>query len=1125
MTLLLSFWLASMMGLDPSKSLHHYVHESWQAKEGLPQNSVRSLWQTRDQYIWVATQEGLARFDGSRFVVFHKHNTPGLANHDIRALYEDRNGIFWIGNRAGHLFRSQPHIESLNLQKIESEIAQAPIKVIREDGDGTLWVGTESQGLFHLEKGVLRQYVDGPRYISDLFLDSHGLLWAASEDRGLGCLENGTWRWFGLERGLHDLDISSLLVDSRGRLWLGTEFRGIQMFDDTEALTKGKGASSVLTREQGLSGNQITALFEDRNGTIWVATVGEGITRITTDPNGQGRAALRLTAHPDPFPLTNGHVYSFLEDLEGNLWLGTIGGGLNRFSDGFMTALTRRDGLSNNMIWVARHDPKGGVWIGSDDATLHHVNGDAITDYTHRLLPDGALAQSVLRDRRGHLWIATDGDGVVHFDGETVTRFTEESHGLAEDYVNTLHDHSDGSMWIGTYEKGISVYRDGRFTTIDKDAGLPHNNITDIEQDAQGRIWVSTGRGLAVEKGDGWRIWTKQDGLPANQFFLIYRDSRDHLWLSTESAGLVRFRGNRFDVFRTRDGLFADTVFQIIEDRDRGLWFTSNYGIYHLAMDQFDRYLRGDIDTLPFESFDRSDGMQSVECNDIGPSSGCMDNEGIIWVPTIMGVVRFDPERARPVPESLKVVIEEVSYERGRPKPGKHPVFPAGSHHFQLHFTALNFVKSRNLAFRYRMEPYDRDWVEAGTNRVAYYSHLPPGDFRFRVAARLPGGAWHEAATPYVFRLSPFIYQRPVFYLALLLVFLLLGYLAHLWRIRNHQRQRRELEQTVAARTTELTAMNEEMARVNRQLAESARLAGMAQIATDLLHNIGNALNSALTSAELMSDRYHDPAVSRLLARIDKLTQDEAAHLGSFILDSKQGRNLPSALRDMCDVLEEARSEVDLELRLFLRQVAHITDIVNNQKELNNQHRAYEEADLNLLIEDVLQMHANLIRAENIELVEDLQPLPLVRIFKSEFMQIIANLVKNACEAIHLHQGRQRHVLTVRTQSKPDGFVTILISDTGEGIKPDDRDKLFQYGFTTKKQGHGFGLHYCAKVVEEMKGRLEVISAGPNRGTQFRVVLPIDTETHPVERPLAQSETGESQPSGFTPQGHHEKPA
>lgn len=1100
MSALVLFLITTSWALNPDRALHHYVHRQWQIQDGLPQNSVRVMCQDNHGYLWIGTQEGLVRFDGVSFRIWHKYNSPALTNQDFRALALDNQGRLLAANRAGQLLRMQDE----TLVSLLEEPLEAPIRALTTLDDGRLLIGTEGLGLL-IKTGRTVTPIKSPAFITTLVKIDGELILAGSEKAGIGIFKNGEWTWKGVPEGLRANHITCVMLDQAGSLWLGSQDAGLQIFPSLGGFLQGRKRSMILDQRIGLESLMISAIEQDRDRNVWVASQDNGLIRVRLD-----RAAVdqnwtvvtriedfpgRLDIFTNPFPITGKRLASIFEDHEGNMWFGTVGRGLHMLSDGSITTFTERDGLADRMIWIITPDPRGGMWMTFENGTLQHWYAGKLTDYTQRLLPKGATVNDMLRAGDGSLWLGTDGYGLIRDYNGKVTRFQPKDSDISESWVTCLQEDIEGRIWIGTYENGIDVFdpRTERFTKIRQENGLPDNLIFDLEPDRHGRMWVATGQGLTAEDENGdWQVFDKSKGLPTNQFFLIKRDSRGDLWLTTETRGVVRFRNQRFEQFTVENGFFTDTPFQIVEDRDKHLWFSSNYGISRIRLRDFDLLADGQIERLPSQAFDTNDGMKSVECNFVGPASGGRDQQDHIWFPTINGAVRADLRALRKTEIDLPVHVAGATYGGATPIL-RGATLPAGAANFSLHYSAPHFQLSDKITFRYRLKPIDDDWVEAGNRRVANYSHLPHGKYEFSVQARLPGGAWAANREPFRFTLDAFTYQKPWFIVLSIGLLLAGNATVFRWRSFHLEQRRKNLERQVEARTRELAAMNEEVLLVNRQLAESARLAGMAESATNLLHNVGNALNSALTSAELMIENIQDEAGARLLNRIETLVEKNQ-HDPDYFAANDMGKRLPSALTEVSQILIDTRREAVHELQSFTRNIEFIGEILANQETFDQEHRPIEAVDINLLVEDALQMNGNLIRNGNIELIEDFETLPLVHLCKSDFLQIVSNLVKNACEAIAMNPADQEPRLTVRTTLQEQGWVALIIKDSGVGVEPEHLQKLFQYGFTTKPKGHGFGLHYCANVLKAMGGDIAVSSDGKGKGTTFTLLFPAEIE-------------------------------
>jgi signal transduction histidine kinase len=459
-------------------------------------------------------------------------------------------------------------------------------------------------------------------------------------------------------------------------------------------------------------------------------------------------------------------------------------------------------------------------------------------------------------------------------------------------------------------------------------------------------------------------------------------------------------------------------------------------------------------------------------------------------------------------------------------------VVPPGNGELEFHFDALSFSAPTKVQIQYRLEGYDQDWVDAGDRRLAYYTNLKPGKYDFQVIAANADGVWNRTGDAINIELRPHYYQT--FWFRLLGGVLALAALggSYAWRIRHlmHkqrslQKNRELLEAEVANRTRELAtanaslqrdeaqltqktqALEKEIAerkhmeleneRVHRELLAKSRQAGMAEIATNVLHNIGNVLNSVNVSASLVVDNVKQ-ARAASLAKVAAMLREHEQDLGTFITTDAKGRQLPGYLGQLADKMLADQKTTARELDLLLKNIEHIKDVVTMQQSYARVSGVAEMVSIGELVEDGLRMSADALARHNVQVVREFEDVPPINLDKHRILQILVNLIRNAKHACQ-DSGRAGRRLTVRV-TNGEGRIKISVTDNGVGIAPENLARIFSHGFTTRKDGHGFGLHSGALAAKEMGGSLTARSDGPGQGATFTLELPqITTAIGPSE--------------------------
>ncbi|MCP4898035.1 MAG: diguanylate cyclase [bacterium] len=793
---------ASALALDPDKSLTQYIHESWQMDRGLPQNSVLAIEQTSDGYLWLGTFGGLARFDGVRFEVFNRTDTPKLTQTGVWALREDRRGKLWIGTNGGGLLCRDRG--TFSVYSVEDGLSNNHIGTLLEDSNGGLWIGTWD-GVTYLKDGVFTAYTSAsglPRgAVWDLAEDDEGAIWVAIDGGGVSRIADGEISVFDTTNGLPTMAIRSLMWDaSEGVLLAGTL--------DASVICYRNESWQPLSSLGGMP-TDVREIFKDRDGNLWIGTGHSGLFRLS-----QGR--MEVISEEDG--LTDRTIEILHEDREGSLWIATYRGGLNRLRDGQFLTYTEREGLSEDRARSVFTDSTGGVWIGTagGGANCFHDGQAEVVSIREGLSGDQILSFGESRD--GAVWIGTNGNGLNRWQDGEVTTF-DTSNGLSDNIIRAVSEDHDGNIWVGTNRNGVDIIRvDGLIEHLTTADGLSSDSIYVLLQDSSGMMWIGTyDGGLNRYHQGSIESFGVAEGLSSAFVWSLTEDEKrpGAIWIGT-NRGLNRYEGGGFSSYTVQDGLHDDTVFSVLDDSQGHLWMSSNRGIFSVSKAHLEAFDRGALKRISCVSYGRSEGMRTFGCNGPSAPAGAKDRAGRMWFPTTKGVVIVRPGDLPTndvIPPVLieRLVVDDVDIDVDT---GSPIVLEPGARRFVVHYTGLSLLAPEKVRFRFRLDGLHDQWIEAGARREAYFDSLAPSRYTFRVIACNNDGLWNETGAALEFVLLPHFYQTRLFYAACGLGAFLLGTGVVMGRVRQLKRRERVLSRLVAERTQELARANEELERL-----------------------------------------------------------------------------------------------------------------------------------------------------------------------------------------------------------------------------------------------------------------------------------------------------------------------
>ncbi len=815
---------STRLGLSPQKSISQYQCDVWKKNDGLPQNSISAIIQTTDGFIWLATPEGLTRFDGLQFKTYNTNNTPAFETSSILSIYEDKQKRLWIGTNNGGLICYQNG--KFIRYSTEDGLADNSITCISEDAEQQLWVGTH-KGLCKWTGSRFKIFSarDGlsSRDITALSLGKNGILWIGTS-RGVSMYQKGKFEDYSRNKIIFiNKYITSIAEDSQNMLWIGSQ-SGLVRYDQKNNQYK------IYRISEGFNDDYVTKIFLDSRNTLWIGSQSGGISRIT-DAQRQ-KDSIQFEAFTVREGLSSNSISDIFEDYEGSLWIGLNRGGLNRLRDGKFTNYTSSEGLSDNVTNCLYQSKEGDIWIGTTGGGVNRFkNGKFIQVFDKENGLSSNYVRSITQDTNGNIWVATYGGGVNVItlkpkQSENNIKQFNSNDGLAGDIARVLLQDEKGAVWIGT-KTGLSKFQNEKFYNYTRQIGLSDNSIMCLSKDKKGNIWVGTENGgvNCIRPDQNIITYKQRNGIANNLVFTIYEDTKGNIWIGTK-GGLSRIKDGKITSIFARDGLANDDIHSIIEDDKGRMWFSSNNGIFWVEKQALDSFLDARQNgnepktKLQCTLYQEEEGMKSSDCATSAQPSVLKDQQGRLWYPTTEGLAVIHPLQIKInyIPPSL--AIKTLIADNQEYLPSQEIRLKAGNNKIEIDFAALSFLAPARIQYQYRLlgSSYQEEWIKAGNKREAYYTNLPPGKYRFEMKASNNDGIWSEQSQSIEFYIAPFFYQTWAFYILMALAIITTGFLIYYWRIRALEQSKKALEKSVDERTQKIQAQYQEITQQAREL-------------------------------------------------------------------------------------------------------------------------------------------------------------------------------------------------------------------------------------------------------------------------------------------------------------------
>lgn len=1055
---------------------------------GLSQNHIMCILQDSRGFIWLATRDGLNRYDGYQFTIYKhdRNDSTSISNNFITGILEDKNGDLWISTRGGGLNKYNKETNRFssfrNDPKNSNSLSSDLLSGIASDDKGNIWISSEDGGVNYLEPSTNKftRYANDPsndQTLSDnntrfVYIDRQQNLWVGTYGGGLNMFDRKTGKF---TRYMHDAknkasignnNVRVAFEDSHDQLWVGLVGAGLELFDRKT----GKFRHFVQnTRDPfSISANNIAALGEDLNGNIWVGTENGGINILDYHTK-----QFHHYQHDeiDNKSLSHNSVYSIYKDSYGNIWVGTFAGGVNILSKDInrfdhYKHTSDPNSLNHNNVLSLCESRNGKIWIGTDGGGLNLFDPlkKKFTFYTHDPKNSNSICGNyvlnVCEDSRGNVWVGTWGDGITVFNPQTgnYRHYKNKAGDLSSVSSNNawvIFEDRERNIWVGTYGGGLNLYDPSHNSFIcfdDSTSSSVIKQIYSIAEDEDGNLLLGT-------DGGGLRIFNKRtktftryiheegkNSLSDNRINYLYRDKLGNFWINT-MAGLnyLDTKTGQFTVYTMEDGLPNNVIFGLQEDGKGHLWISTNRGLSRM-----------DLKIRKFRNYTPSDGLQSYEFKG---HAVCKTRSGAMYFGGINGFNEFYPDNIKEDVYDPPLVLTgfqilnkriPIALNSKDPSPLKKDITETkeltlshGQSVISFEFASLNYTVPEKKQYAYMLEGFDNTWNEIGMNRTATYTNLDPGYYVFRVKGLNTEGGWSSRIVEVKLTIKPPYWKTWWFKTICVLAFAGAIILFFRYRMRSVSKQKTRLEYQVNEKTRQLLESTEEehRARAEAELANKElerKNKELEQFAYVASHDMQEPLRTTSSFVELIQKQYH--------GKLD----DKADKYLTYIQQSSD--RMKVLIKDLLDYSRIGKADSQVKV------------------------------DCNIVLEETLADLTVVIGETGAEITSD--PLPVITGYPTEMKQLFQNLLTNA---IKFRKKEVTPRITIAVKKNKNAW-EFSFKDNGIGIDKKHSDRIFiifqRLHSRNEYQGSGIGLAHCKKIVELHGGRIWIDSI-PDEGTKF----------------------------------------
>lgn len=1021
--------------------------------QGLRNDQVRSIVQDSTGNLWLATDEGLVRYDGKYF--YHYRKEQGLSNNLVLSLFIDSKGNLWFGSFRGGVTKFDG-IYLTNFNTDEGLLSDV-VNVISEDVNGSIWFGT-GEGVTVYDGKTFKNFTPKEglcgKDVRSLTRDDTGRMWIGTADGGFSIYNGENFTNYSKTNGFINNFIAEIIKDRKGTMWLATGSSGVVKYEGNKFFN--------YNTDSGLRSNLMRSAYQDKNGEYWFGTADKGVSRF------DGNYFYNYGVDEG---LSSDFVKIILEDSQGNIWLSTKVAGLTKYDGRIFSHYTEKEGLTYNRVMNILEDSKGNIWFGTYGGYATIMSKDPKTGETKISAFGknegiyGSRIYSIKEDKAGDIWFGTDGGGVSRYDGKSTYTYNV-THGMASNSIRVIIQDSDDNYLFGTYGEGLIFFDGTTFTKYSEKNGLSGSNILSLMQDSKGRYWIGTdGGGITLYDGLSFTHFNKKSGFYDNTIYSFAEDKNGIVWIGTAEEGLIRYNGKTFKKFGTESGLSNNTILSLRIDSDNKIFAGTRSGLNVIDYGNLQKE-DSTFEKISVKCYSYEDGFFGISCN--LDAIGIQSN-GTVWVGTINRLTAFhNPKKENkdanytPQITNIQLFNENIPWITLNENRDTTIVLSNGiqtgklkfktiskwyglplelklSHRnnfIDIHFNIVSLSNVKGLKYEYMLKGLDKNWNITDRNELSY-GNLSPGKYTFQVRSSTVDGKKSDINS-YTFTILYPWWKTVWFYITVGLIIIFSIYWFIGYREKRLIKDNEKLEEKVKEQTHQLLLKNETLKNINLE---------KDKLFTIIAHDLRGPFSSFMGITQMLSDDLSLFSTDDLKSFAQKMNRS-ATDLFNLL------ENLLQWSRMQQGTIQFNPEHINLKEVLFSN-----LDFLKNSAE-----------------EKGITLKTDI--PEDIELDAD-----------SKMIQtIVRNLVSNA---IKFTSGGG-HIELIAAQNGKE--TVISVKDDGIGMPEETLDKIFHLNNETGRFGtagepsSGLGLLICKDFVEKHKGKLSAKST-VKKGSTFTVTI------------------------------------